>query len=521
MLPVNPGRLSILNRFELPLFIGVVLVHVCALYSLPALVSLDGPGHLYTARLLQALARGEEWIAPYFVFNTFPCPNGLGDYLLSFFIGWADPVRIEIYFLIVYFLLFVTGFRRLMCGFFPDQKGYAWLAFPLVFHVVLVLGFHNFNLGIALLWWTLAAYIRYAQQPNWKRSIVLLLLSLLLYFSHLVVFGVFGFFVMAHFAVSWWENKTAPWFWKKTVIVQLMVAFLPVFALALAYFNYETESSGYVHLSSTEILKLLYLGKPFELFSHKEGSYYYQMMGVLLICATVSFFWKKQREAFSTWLSVMILFAILLFIATLLLPDHSTGGGELTRRLAYFTLVAVFISLFFTIRSATWRSVAVIAIFLVHVARSQFLFHRETINAVHINEMSKLYDLVQENEIMWTFNWSGNWLLNHTSKYIAAQKSLIMPDHLGGTKLYTPVMWKDPYRLNQQVWCLNFEQWLCDLEKTEQDFHREVRYFMAIGECTEQSIGRDKCEAWRLFLSDSCQLIGQAENGYIRLYERK
>lgn len=518
---MNLAKLSFLSRFELPLFIGVVLLHVVAIATLPAIISLDGAGHLYTARLLNAIMHQEEWTTPYFVFNTFPCPNGLADYLLSFFVNTTNAVRLEVYFMVVYFLVFIFGFRRMMQAMFPEKKEYAWLAFPLVFHVVVILGFHNFNLGIALLWWTIAAYVRYAKNPRWKAIPQLLIFCVLLYFSHLVVFGVFGFFVIAHFIGSWWQQKRAPWFWKKKVIAQLAFAFIPVMALALAYFQYETESSGFVHLAVGDIVKQLYSTTPFELFSHKEASYFYQTIGIIALAVVASIFWKKEKENLSPWLIVTLVFTALVLIATFRLPDHSTGGGELTRRLVYFSLVGIILVLFFAIQSRVWRVVAVVLFSIVHIAHAQFLFLQEKKHAANIGELEKMTALIAPHELMWTFNWSGNWLNTHTSKYIAADRELIMPDHLGGTKLYTPVMWNENYRLNQNVWCLNFEQWLCDLENTEQDFHRPVRYFLAYGQCDQQSTGTDKCEAWTLFFNQSCSLIAQSENGYIRLYERK
>jgi len=517
---VNSSRLSFLPRFELPLFLVVVLVHVAAILSLPAVISLDGAGHLYTARLLHSIAHEEEWTKAYFVFNTFPCPNGLADYLLSFFVNITSAARLEVYFMAFYFVLFVTGFRHMMQTLFPDKRAYAWLAFPLVFHVVLILGFHNFNLGIALLWWTIAAYVHYAKSPDWRRIPALLLFSILLYFSHLVVFGVFGFFVIAHFIISFFQQKKEAWFWNKKVIIQLAAAFIPVFLLAIAYFRYETESTGFVHLSAAEIGRQLFVHTPFEMFSHKESTYLYQTGVIVFLAALVGFFRKKDREDVSPWFFVMVVFTVLVLIATFRLPDHSTGGGELTRRLAYFTLVALLCAAFVGIRSGIARTAAVVAFMLVHVAHVQWIFSQEKRNISSIEEVEKLSELVEPHELLWTFNWSGNWLNNHTSKFLAAEKELIMPDHLGGTKLYTPVMWNEQYRLNQNVWCLNFEQWLCDLEKTEQDFQKPVRYFLTFGNCADQGTGTDKCEAWMLFLSDSCHVIGQSENGYIRLYER-
>src|SRR5690349_10125799 len=68
---------------------GRYLFHaVVLLNTLPALLfrffpTMDGPAHLYNARLIRELLGGNSALAPYVVLNDFPVPNWLGHFILA------------------------------------------------------------------------------------------------------------------------------------------------------------------------------------------------------------------------------------------------------------------------------------------------------------------------------------------------------------------------------------------------------------------------------------------------------
>jgi hypothetical protein len=502
-------------------------LHVVGIAALPYFVSLDGPGHIYTSLLASELIAGTDFFSTYFHFSTFPNPNGLANFLLMGFSRFISGPALEKGFILVYTILFVLGFRKFVHQWLPKKKNLSWLAFLFVFHGILVLGFHNFNLGIALFWWACAGYGKFSSTPSWKNTWPMVVWCFALYFSHLVIFGLFGVFVFAHFlslGVCAVQQKKLPFYAQQKGFIFCAIAFLPTVLLSFFYLTHDSESQQYQHLSLEQLGALLQDFAPLSVWQTEEKTFFVLMLYILAaaVVSSVIFLFYRKKGLVKSDFHFTHFYFLLLIALVFLLPDHSTGGGELTRRLLYFLAVFAVLSVFQAMAHRAIRRWALALVMLVHVWHVSDVWKNMKSYAPILDGIMAASEYIEPNEMMLTFNWSNNWLFAHTSKYIGAEKRLLMPSHLGGTKLYSPVQWKEEYRRAEPVECMGtFYEWACNLHQLENNLKKRTRYFMVFVECDNQTMYTANCNEWNTFLADSCTLRCSFYGDWVKLYERK
>jgi hypothetical protein len=445
---------------------------------------------------------------------------------MGFSHSFSGPL-LEKGFIIVYTILFVLGFRKFIHQWLPEKKDLSWLAFLFVFHGILVLGFHNFNLGIALFWWACAGYGKFSSTPSWKHTGTMVVWCFALYFSHLVIFGLFGVFIFAHFlslGLSALQQKKLPFYAQRKGFIFCAIAFLPSALLSLVYLTRDSESQQYQYLSIEELGALLQDFTPLSVWRPEEKAFFVVMIYILIaafVSSIVFLFYRKKglvRIDFHFTHFYFLLLAALVF----LLPDHSTGGGELTRRLLYFFAVFAVLSVFLVMANLAIRRGALALLVLVHVWHVSDVWKNMKSYAPLLDGIMAASEYIEPNEMMLTFNWSNNWLFVHTTKYIGVEKRLLMPSHLGGTKLYSPVQWKEEYRKEGPVECMGtFYEWACNLHQLEKILDKKTRYFMVFVECENQNMYTANCNEWNTFFADSCTLRSSFYGDWVKLYERK
>src|SRR5690606_22047011 len=81
--------------------------------------------------------------------------------------------------------------RSLLRALHQDER-LTVFAVPLLYSAMYLLGLLPFVLGIPFMFWSMAAAIRYLEQPTWARGVLLSLLGVALFFCHVFPFAVFG-----------------------------------------------------------------------------------------------------------------------------------------------------------------------------------------------------------------------------------------------------------------------------------------------------------------------------------------
>ena len=108
--------------------------------------------------------------------------------LLSYFVGVTAA---NVALMCLYLGGTPLAIRELLRSFGKDER-LCLFAIPLVYNVMFMFGLLPFLLGIPLMFWGLAVAVRYFENPTRRLGILLGVLALALFYSHIFPFGVFG-----------------------------------------------------------------------------------------------------------------------------------------------------------------------------------------------------------------------------------------------------------------------------------------------------------------------------------------
>ena len=179
------------------LFISTVVLYLLVVLLPYAFVTHDGPSHLYNAHIINNLLFSSSSIYEKFhAFNpNWVQPNLVGYFILCFLqlvvpFLWAEKILIALY-----VLIFSFGFRFYIKQISADPDWYSLLIFPFILNAILFWGFYNFLIGLAISFWFIGFYEKYRLKFGYNHFFQLIFFSLLVYFSHALVFLFSGLYV--------------------------------------------------------------------------------------------------------------------------------------------------------------------------------------------------------------------------------------------------------------------------------------------------------------------------------------
>ena len=206
-------------------------------------------GHVENATILRhMLGPGREFYFQYYKLNRFPEPNYTGHVLLMFLTAILSPAAALKAIVSVFILTFPLAVRYACESIRKGGGMAAWLSLPFIYGLPLLKGNFNFCLGMVLFFVVIGFWIRRRDRASWSSTFLLMLLVLLMYFSHVVPL------IMATLAVGgieiafWSENKNV------ARLGRAMIAFAPGIMLSAAFFL--SRGSGVVDRLSPRVLFL-------------------------------------------------------------------------------------------------------------------------------------------------------------------------------------------------------------------------------------------------------------------------
>lgn len=330
------------------LFLLGILLHILVVLLPSAFVTHDGPSHLYNAHIINQLLFTDGSIYEQFhVLNlNFLQPNLLGYVplcLLQLFLPflWAEKVTV-----VLYLLLFAFGFRYFLKQHSANANWYALLVFPFVLNVVLFWGFFNFLIALALGFYLLGLFEKYMDKGSFRSMVLLCALSLVIFYTHALVFvfcGVYGVIRQIHsfLGAKIWKP---PAFWNS---LKPTLFLLPGALLFLAYLIRQSgpDSGDNTVLNLGKRLSGLFLNPESISFTgYSEGAYVVPMFLLLLVLGALKI-WQDIKNKTSLW-SVSFFLMLFFFLATLFTPEEAGGGSVIVPRLnlVFFLFFLIWIS---------------------------------------------------------------------------------------------------------------------------------------------------------------------------------
>lgn len=428
--------------------------------------TMDGAAHLYNSNLINCLLfEPNSQLSSFFDFNPEPVPNWTGHLFLSFFNFFLPAFIAEKALLIFYFVGLPYAFRGLVNTINPDNRLAGYLIFPFTYSFPLLLGFYNFSVAIVLMLITLQCWIR--ESGHWPMSIrkiiLLSVLMVLTYFSHLVVFAILLlligadlFFKEILFAKK--KSGSLNTFFKKSGVLS-GVSFIPIVLLLL--FIARPSVGNPTFLERYELIAWLKNIRPIITYNIEVEEVYttkiFYVIAILLIIVgytrinqliqTVASspkreflsILKKNTFASESWIIAAFLVLAMYFI----LPDSNGSAGFVSIRLGllFFIILLIWVA---SQAIPKWLiATAVVVVLFVHLKRERFyLSVIKDLNTVAV-DCHNASKQIAPNSIVLPVNYSDNWLVGHFSNYLGVDKPMvILENYECGSGLF-PLKWKE------------------------------------------------------------------------------
>ena len=243
-----PGRLGDwLTRREPVIFIALLVAHLMPIWWFQYFPSLDGPVHLSIADTLVKYNSPETpAFREFFEINTNPNPNLFIFAILYVLMQIFPALLAEKILLSGYVVLLPLALRYALRSAAPEAGVLSFLAFPMIYHAPLHLGFYNFTFGMAFFLFSFGFWLRYSEKAGAGVFLGHLLLSLLAYFTHLfslviscaaIAFTTFGTMALDLLRQRRDRAFDPGFLWRafKTRAIIPAAAYLPALVLSVAY----------------------------------------------------------------------------------------------------------------------------------------------------------------------------------------------------------------------------------------------------------------------------------------------
>ena len=445
------------KKNELIFFLIISIISILPFFLVKYVPSLDGPQHLYTARLIVELIKGNGFISQFFTFNPIIVGNLSSLYLIAILMLVFPAWLAEKLFLTLYIFGLALSFRYFIRSVLKTDSLLYLLIFPFAFTQLFMMGFYNFSVAFIPFFLALG-YLKKHETLGIREAICLAVLGLFIYVSHAIVFAFFGMIVFLQmifdlfyplffktFSMKGWMSVV-----KKYMIV--LVAAVPALVLWGIYFisiNGDTQNSlSVTYRPVKEILESLY--KLWILVGFHVGQE--AVPDTIIFCTLVAFvllaiiplhryFPNKIKPVIShnadslKWSFIVI---TLLFL-TLFVPDRLVTGS-----------MSVRLSILFYFGVITWISIRsypkIIVIIGLSLILGAFTWHRFLIyqHYKHLNkEIAELEDagqFIKPQTILFPINCSNNWTQLHFHCYLGVDKPLVNLKNPQATG-QMPLMW--------------------------------------------------------------------------------
>lgn len=436
----KPPRPIASQRLDVVLFVALMFVEIAPIWWFPYFPSTDGPSHLENAIILREYHDADRaFLREFYTISTRPSPNWLGHLLLAGLMSVVSPLVAEKILLTGYMVLLPLSVWYAVKAVRADAGFLALLAFPFVPNFFFHMGFHNFCYSLPLFFFVVGYWLKHRNELTWRRTAILGLLGLVLYFGHLVslaaawvVIGVHAVWLayrdmkarsnneqrsLSGFARMLWAKVAAP-FW----------AFLPTLLLAAWFLTRPDQRSppgdtgGGSRVAMLIKLEALVSYNPAERLVALSVSVFFLVMTAYLLVAWMKSWRARPHDG--------LLLAGLVFVnLCLVMPAALSGGLYVIDRLTlypFFTLL-----LWFAAQPAIDRCRWAVRIAAVAATLAFVGLHTRTYARAddYMSEMLEVADAIEPDHTLLTLSFTAP---NHAPDGIAVSSKVPPFQHIDG-----------------------------------------------------------------------------------------
>jgi hypothetical protein len=195
MMQPRPSARPTASRFSRPqlvlLFLSLVVLAAIPIVTHPVPPLSDYPNHLARMHVIAVLDRDPD-LSRYYELDWHIIPNLMMDLVVPWFDRVVDIYTAGQMFTILTFVLIMSGTTVLNRVLFGGWSAWPFIAFPLLYSGVFLLGLMNYLFGIGLALWGLAAWVHWRERWLPVRLVLATAVVALLYVCHLFAVGLYA-----------------------------------------------------------------------------------------------------------------------------------------------------------------------------------------------------------------------------------------------------------------------------------------------------------------------------------------
>jgi hypothetical protein len=543
-----------LSKRENLFFVILIVVHLLPIWYFKYFPSADGPVHLDSANVLrQYYFPDRSLFRDYYVLNKDLVPNWFSPLIMAGLMSIVPPLVAEKILLSGYVILLPISVSYALQVIRPDAGFLAILAFPFIYNHMLHTGFYNFSYSLPVFFFVVGYWLKYQNRFTLRQIGTLSLLSLLLYFCHLVSL------VMAYVAIAlltiWLtvldfaRQSQQQQFNLRSLVrafcIRALVpicAFLPTIILVVMFLSRKAAASSESLWEPMPVWKqLIDLLSLKSLVSYERWEYLFSIALVGLFVAVCLYLLRSKEvhhQKLNFWDGFFLIaaaYVVIYFIA----PDRMAGGGNIKDRLLLYPFFAL--TLWFGAQS--YHRLVKQRIQLVAMGLALMLLGLHTIKYAQLNNYLEEYvsgmHLIEPNTTLLPLSFSNRGhapdgsplsmrtgAFTYASGYIAAEKGVVHLANYQANLDYFPISFRP--KLNPFVHLKSGQGWILATQPPRVDFLSypqrtggRIDYVLVWGVLEQQ---RDDVDTKSIFrqLEEGYELLYTSpQRGFMQLYRRK
>jgi hypothetical protein len=298
---------------------AALFVVLATLACLPVLLCetlplIDYPNHLARMHILSALPSSAR-LQNYYAIAWQPLPNLAMDLTVPHLARWMPLAWAGKAYVVVTLCLMSGGAAVLHRALYGRWSAWPLLAFLLIYDHALLWGFLNYLSGIGVSLFALAAWIALRPRP-WLRFPLCAIFALVLFFSHLLAFGLYGVMAMGYEAGMIFRERLRP----ARAVGALIVAGAPLLPPAAIYLLL-TPKPGGGYIAYNDLMDKIPL--LFNIFNNYSFPFDAACFATAVLATGFAFWrrWVRLHPAIAMPLGLLLL-------TYLLMPDQlATASG--------------------------------------------------------------------------------------------------------------------------------------------------------------------------------------------------
>jgi len=451
-------------------FVILILLHLLPVWVFTYFPSQDGPAHLENAVILREYRNPEMTaIREFYVLNDRPDPNWFGHLVLAALSFVLPILVVEKLLLSAYVILLPLSVRYALGSIHPDSRPLAVLAFPFIYTFPLHMGFYYFSLSLPVFFLSIGYWLKNRDRLGARRTAILGLFLLLLYFCHLVslvlaglVIGILAVWaaVAERGSPAAGEGRGSRGLVRSLAgrLSRPLAASVPVLVLTLVFFAEKGSKRSGLPPPLT-VLQDLFMLRTLVSYDTLETVFSVAVVGLFLgIALYLAIAKPASRSALGRGLLMAVVVEIVLCFTV---PDKMSGGSWITTRLAlypFLTSILWFGSVSFG--RISLRTVTILAVVIVLGTLGFRTAKYATLND-YLEEYVSGMDRIEPNTVLLPLCYSqqghtpeGEVLSErvrpflHAGGYVAARRRVVQLANYEANTLYFPVAYRkdrNPY----------------------------------------------------------------------------